>query len=61
VLLPGVVVEAGAVVRRSVVGASAIVSEGSSVLDLSVLGDGVRTEAGDTLVGVRSPDPDAQA
>jgi mannose-1-phosphate guanylyltransferase len=61
VLLPGVVVEAGATVRRSVVGASAIVSAGSTVADLSVLGDCVRTEPGDTLVGVRVPDPDAVA
>jgi ADP-glucose pyrophosphorylase len=61
VLLPGVVVEAGATIRRSVVGASAIVSAGSSVLDLSMLGDGVRTAPGETLIGVRVPDPDAVA
>ena len=58
VLLPGVVVESGATVRHSVVGASAIVSAGSSVLDLTVLGDCVRTVPGETLSGVRVPDPD---
>jgi mannose-1-phosphate guanylyltransferase len=61
VLLPGVVVERDAVVRGSIVGAAAIVSSGTSVLDLSVLGDCVRTEPGATLVGVRVPDPDAAA
>jgi mannose-1-phosphate guanylyltransferase len=58
VLLPRAVVEAGAVVRRSLVGASAVVAAGSKVTDLSVLGDCVRTEPGDTLSGVRLPDPD---
>jgi ADP-glucose pyrophosphorylase len=61
VLLPGVVVERDAVVIRSIVGAAAVVSAGSSVVDLSVLGDCVRTEPGATLVGVRVPDPDAPA
>ena len=59
VLLDGVVVEEGALVRRSMVGAGAVVASGSVVSDLSVLGDGVRTSRGDTLVGVRRPDPDA--
>lgn len=59
VLLPGVVVEKDAVVRQSVVGAGAVVSAGSVVTHLSVLGDCVRTEPGDTLSGVRIPDPDA--
>lgn len=58
VLLPGAVVEKGATVRHSVIGTGAVVSEGSTVTDLSVLGDGVRTEPGDALVGVRLPDPD---
>jgi hypothetical protein len=35
-----------------------VVSAGSTVTDLSVLGDCVRTEPGDTLSGVRVPDPD---
>jgi mannose-1-phosphate guanylyltransferase len=59
VLLPGVVVEKDAVVRHSIVGASAIVSERSSVLDLTVLGDCARTAPGETLTGMRVPDPDA--
>ncbi|MCU1378040.1 MAG: Mannose-phosphate guanylyltransferase [Acidimicrobiales bacterium] len=59
VLLPGVVVEKDATVRRSVVGTDAVVSAGSTVTDLSVLGDCVRTEPGDTLSGVRVPDPDS--
>jgi mannose-1-phosphate guanylyltransferase len=57
VLLAGAVVEAGAVVRRSIVGAGACVSAGSSVLDLTVLGDGIRTKPGETLTGARVPDP----
>ena len=61
VLLPGAGVEAGAVVRRSIVGASALVRASSSVLELTVLGDCVETAPGDTLVGVRVPDPDAAA
>lgn len=59
VLFPGAVVEKGATVRHSVIGAGAVVSEGATVRDLSVLGDGVRTEPGDSLVGVRLPDPDS--
>jgi mannose-1-phosphate guanylyltransferase len=59
VLLPGAVVEAGATVRGSVLGAGAVAAEGSTVTDLTVLGDGVRTEPGATLAGVRVPDPDA--
>ena len=58
VLLAGVVVESGAVVRRSMLGAGAVVSAGSTVEDLTVLGDGVRTEPGSTLTGVRVPDPE---
>ncbi|MBW8824799.1 MAG: NDP-sugar synthase [Acidobacteria bacterium] len=58
VLLAGAVVEAGASVRRSMVGAGAVVSAGSTVDDLTVLGDGVRTEPGSTLSGVRLPDPE---
>jgi NDP-sugar pyrophosphorylase family protein len=50
-------VEAGAVVRRSIVGAGAVVAAGSSVLDLTVLGDGVRTTPGETLTGARVPEP----
>jgi mannose-1-phosphate guanylyltransferase len=59
VLLPGVVVEKDATVRRSVVGTGAVVSAGSTVTELSVLGDCVRTDPGDTLSGVRVPDPDS--
>jgi mannose-1-phosphate guanylyltransferase len=59
VLLAGAVVEKDAVVRRSIIGVGAVVTAGSTVADLSVLGDGVRTEPGDTLSGVRLPDPDA--
>lgn len=59
VLLAGAVVEAGATVRHSVVGAGAVVSTGSVVEDVSVLGDGIRTEPGAKLSGRRIPDPAA--
>ena len=59
VLLPGAVVEEGATVRRSILGAGSVVAAGTSVTELSVLGDGARTAPGDTLNGVRIPDPDA--
>jgi mannose-1-phosphate guanylyltransferase len=57
VLLPGAVVERDSVVRQSVLGAGAVVAACSTVTDLTVLGDGVHTDASATLVGVRLPDP----
>ena len=55
VLLQGGRVEAGAVVRRSVLGRNVIVGLGAVVEALSVLGDGWVVRAGDVLSGARLP------
>ena len=57
VVLAGAVIGAGATVHRSIIGAGAEVGPGATVTDVSVLGDGVRVEAGATLAGVLVPDP----
>jgi mannose-1-phosphate guanylyltransferase len=58
VVLPGAVVEAGAIVRRSMVGRGASVGRGAVLDDLTVVGDGVRIDAGTRLSGARVPDTD---
>jgi mannose-1-phosphate guanylyltransferase len=55
VLLADAVVEKGAVVQRSIVGAGARVGRGAEVCGLSVLGDGYVVEAGSHLDGARLP------
>ncbi|MEX2658789.1 MAG: NDP-sugar synthase, partial [Acidimicrobiales bacterium] len=55
-LLPGSSVGPGAAVRRSLMGADAAVQAGASIGDVTVLGDGVRVEAGTVLVSARVPD-----
>lgn len=57
VLLPRVVVRAGTVVEDSILGEEVIVGEESSVRAVSVVGDGVRLEAGSSLSGDRVPAP----
>jgi mannose-1-phosphate guanylyltransferase len=57
VLLPGVVVGAGTVVEDSILGEEVIVGEEASVRAVSVVGDGVRLEAGTALSGDRVPAP----
>ena len=53
VLLPGVRIERGAIVDRSIVGAGALVGERASVLDCSIVGPGAHVAAGTTLRGER--------
>ena len=58
VVMPGAVIDAGATVDRSVIGWSAKVGERAEVRDLTVLGQGARVAAGESLVAARRPEPD---
>jgi mannose-1-phosphate guanylyltransferase len=55
VLLAGVEVGSGAVVRRSIIGRGARVGDDAEVTDLSVIGDGYAVEPGVGLAGARLP------
>lgn len=57
VILPGAVVHRGAMVEGSIVGAGAVVGEGAVLTGLTVVGDGMRVEAGAHLDGVRMAAP----
>jgi len=57
VVLAGAVVGFGALVRRSIVGPDATVGGGARLEELCVLGDGASVAPGETLRGVRRPDP----
>lgn len=57
VILPGAVVHRGAMVEGSIVGAGAVVGEGATLCGLTVVGDGVRIEAGAHLDGERVAAP----
>jgi mannose-1-phosphate guanylyltransferase len=54
-VLPGATVESGATVSGSIVGPRAIVRTGTVLGDLTVLGEGVVTDAGVELSGARIP------
>lgn len=55
VVLPGAFIGEGAQVTDSIVGADARVEAGAVIEGHSVLGDGVRAQAGEHLTGVRRP------
>jgi ADP-glucose pyrophosphorylase len=55
VLLPHAVVEKGARVERSILGAGAVVRPGAVVTGCTVLGDGAVVEPDEWLVGARRP------
>jgi len=57
VLHGGVTVGIGATVRRSIAGPAAVIGDGATLDELTVLGDGAHVDAGATLVGVLLPDP----
>jgi mannose-1-phosphate guanylyltransferase len=59
IVLPGASVAADAIVRDSIVGPGAVVGPGALIDELSVLGDGVTIEAGESLRGARLPESDA--
>ncbi len=55
IVLPGAFVGEGAVLTNAVIGADARVEAGAVIDGFSVLGDGMRAEAGERLQGVRRP------
>jgi mannose-1-phosphate guanylyltransferase len=56
-VMDGAVIEAGVVLRDSIVGPGAHIAAGASVTDLSVLGKGYAVEAGAVLSEARLPLP----
>jgi NDP-sugar pyrophosphorylase family protein len=54
-VLPGAFIADGAELTDSVIGADARVESGAVIDGYTVLGDGVRAEAGERLHGVRRP------
>lgn len=58
VVFSGARIGTGAEVHESLVGADAVIGEGASLSRLTVIGDGVKVEPGEPLVGVRRPEPD---
>jgi hypothetical protein len=48
----------GASVRRSIAGPMAVIGDGATLDELTVLGDGAHVDAGATLTGALLPDPE---
>jgi mannose-1-phosphate guanylyltransferase len=56
-VLPGARIEDGAVLDDAIIGPGSVVGAGAQVVGGSVLGEGVVVAAGDSLDGVRIPEP----
>ena len=57
VLHAGVTVGVGAHVRRSIAGPAAVIGDGATLDELTVLGDGTHVDAGASLAGALVPEP----